>query len=360
MIDALHNLDVRVILWVTGFLNRGSPEYDFAKAEGFAVSGGQDFFWWRGTGIHLDFTNPQALDWWHSRMDPIMEMGVDGWKVDRSADYVSDPIEAHLGLISQQAFKRYFYADFYDYTTSRNPQAITFARTFSDHQSGAGAPVSKISVGWSGDFHGNFSGLEAQKNDVYQAARLGYSATGVEIGGYGDVPPDKRSLIRHAQFAALTPVMENGGMNGGEAEHLPWYWDGQTVDIYRYYATLHSELVLYLFSYGVEANLTGESILRDPDPDLSQHLLGEEILVSAITSDTERKNVVFPPMGRWIDYWAEDTFFEGGPPAPFAGAKTINAPALSNETTPARHAFRVQKPICQARPRIAVCKPVAK
>jgi alpha-glucosidase (family GH31 glycosyl hydrolase) len=312
MITGLHNLDVRVILWVTGFINNDSPDYDFVKSEGFGVSGGQDFFWWRGTGIHLDFTNPQALDWWHARMDPLMAMGIDGWKVDRSVDYISDPVETSIGVLPLPDFKAYFYSDFFDYTTQRNPQAITFARTYSDHQSGAGAPISKVSVGWSGDFHGSFSGLEAQKNDVYRAATMGYAAPGVEIGGYGVIPPDKRSLIRYTQFAALTPLMENGGLNGGEAEHLPWFWDQETVDIYRYYATLHSELVPYLFSYGVEANLSGESILRETDPELGQHLLGEEILVSAVTSDTGSKTVAFPAADRWVDYWNEATYFEGG------------------------------------------------
>jgi alpha-glucosidase (family GH31 glycosyl hydrolase) len=312
MIAGLHGLGIRVIVWVTGFINNNSPDYELVKNEGFGVAGGLDFFWWRGTGIHIDFTNPRALDWWHSRMDPLMDIGVDGWKVDRSVDYVSDPVETSIGILPLQEYKDIFYADFFDYATRRNPEAITFARTFSNHQSGAGAPVSRVSVGWSGDFHGSFSGLEAQKNDVYRAARLGYAAPGVEIGGYGVIPPDKRSLIRYTQFAALTPHMENGGLNGGEAEHLPWFWDQETVEIYRYFATLHSELVPYLFSYGVEANLTGESILRETNPDLSQHLLGEEILVSAITTDTGSKVVSFPGESQWIDYWNEARFFEGG------------------------------------------------
>jgi hypothetical protein len=40
--------------------------------------------------------------------------------------------------------------------------------------------------------------------------------------------------------------------------------------------------------------------------------LGEQILVSAITTDTEIKTVVFPGERRWIDYWDEATYFEGG------------------------------------------------
>ena len=84
-----------------------------------------------------------------------------------------------------------------------------------------GASVSKLSVGWCGDFHGNFKGLNSQKKDIYESAIRGYGAPGVEVGGYFLVKPTKGSLIRYAQFGALTPLMENGGKNGGEKEHLP-------------------------------------------------------------------------------------------------------------------------------------------
>ena len=77
------------------------------------------------------------------------------------------------------------------------------------------------------------------------SAQLGYGAPGVEVGGYMGAVPSKDSLIRYAELAAVTPLMENGGAKGGLAEHLPWTWDTQTVDIYRYFASLHSELGSY-------------------------------------------------------------------------------------------------------------------
>jgi alpha-glucosidase (family GH31 glycosyl hydrolase) len=312
MIAGFHAAGVRVILWITGFVNNDAPDYEHVRAQGYSVEAGKNFQWWKGSGIHLDFTNPEAMRWWHSRMDKILDLGIDGWKVDQSADFVTDPVSTSIGSLSRQDFKQYYYADFFDYSTSRNPQFIIFARPYSSREQAAGAPVSRHSVGWSGDFRGDFAGLEAQKNDVYESARLGYGAPGVEVGGYWPVHPDKKSLIRYAQFAALTPLMINGGLNGGEAQHLPWYWDQETVDIYRYYATLHSELVPYLFSYSVEAYIEGLSILREPDSERSQHMLGEEIFVSAITADTEVKLVDFPGGARWIDYWNEGYFYEGG------------------------------------------------
>ena len=311
MIDQFHSQGVKVIMWITGFVNNDSPDYDFVKNQGFVVNNGQDFSWWKGVGVHIDFTNASAKNWWHSKMDNMLNMGIDGWKCDKGADQLTNSVTTSIGNIPKQDFKKYYYADFYDYSVSRNPQAIIIARAYS-HQGGIGALRSKSPISWQGDFRGDFEGLNDQKNDIYTSAQMQYAAPGVEVGGFMYVNPTKRSLIRYAQFGAMTPLMENGGMNGGETNHLPWYYDTQTVDIYRYFATLHSELVPYVFSYSVEAHLTGRSILRDTNSSLNHHKLGEEIFVSVLTSDVTSKNVDFPSGGKWIDYWDETKVFDGG------------------------------------------------
>lgn len=140
---------------------------------------------------------------------------------------------------------------------------------------------------------------------------MGYGAPGVEVGGYKNAP-SKNSLIRYAEFGALTPLMENGGENGGLSQHLPWYWDAANVSIYQYFATLHSELGSYNFSYGVESHLTGTSIIRGFDKTRAQHLLGDQVFASIITTDVTTKSVTFPTGSNWIDYWNEDTVYTGG------------------------------------------------
>jgi alpha-D-xyloside xylohydrolase len=147
---------------------------------------------------------------------------------------------------------------------------------------------------------------------LYTAAQAGYSAVCVEVGGFLGAKPTKKTLIRYAQFGALMPVMNNGGGNGGLTNHLPWWHDEQTTDIYRYYATLHSELVPYIFSCSVESNLTGVPIVRDSDIEKKHHKLGEELFVSFITSDTNAKEVVLPSESDWIDYWDEENVYRAG------------------------------------------------
>lgn len=311
MIDDLHAKGIRVVMWITGFENVESPNYNFVKQQGYVVDNGEDFEWWKGTGVHIDFTNPDAKDWWHGRMDNVLDMGIDGWKVDQSPDRLGGTIDTSIGTISKQEFKEYYYADFYDYTTNKNPQGIALARPYSS-QGGFGAPISKLNMGWPGDNQGNWGGLVEQLDDIYRSAEAGYGAFGAEVGGYYGEAPGKEVLIRWAQLGATTPLMENGGVNGGNTNHLPWFHDSETVDIYRYFATLHSELVPYIFSYGVESHLSGESIIRSPDRTRWQHQLGEEIFVSALTSSASQKSVTFPEGADWIDYWDHSTVYQGG------------------------------------------------
>jgi alpha-glucosidase (family GH31 glycosyl hydrolase) len=312
MISAFHAAGVKVLLWLTAFFDKDAPNYAYAKQHNYCVNRNADSTWWKGAGVHLDITNPAAKAWWNAQLGTLMAGGVDGWKLDRGADYIGDPVQTSAGTLSAIEFKKRLSGDFFDFTTSVNPNAIVCTRPYDAEQGGIGSDPSKCSVGWVGDHDGGFGGIASQKDDIYTSAQMGFGAPGVEVGGYLGANPTKDSLIRYAEFGALTALMENGGSNGGLAEHLPWHWDTATTDIYRYFATLHSELGSYNFSYGVEAHLTGKSIVRAPDKMRSQHLLGDQLFVSVITTDVTTKSVTFPTGSSFIDYWDESKVYAGG------------------------------------------------
>jgi hypothetical protein len=46
--------------------------------------------------ITRDYTNPDAMKWWHSQMDAIIALGIDGWKCDGT-----DPFLYELGGIAK-------------------------------------------------------------------------------------------------------------------------------------------------------------------------------------------------------------------------------------------------------------------
>lgn len=342
IIDNLHNREIRVVLWLTGIVNNKSKYYDTVwdnycypnqdpehdpETEKCATTK-----WWKSGGrsdsIHIDFRNPGVRNWFAGIVSPLMQSDVDGFKCDNGADqyYIPEDGNGTEEDINGTDLRNYYYDTFFQVAKEQKPEGIIISRAYSRQQQnpdGVGAPISVSPINWQGDFCGDFLGLERQMIDVYTSAEKGYGAPGVEIGGYrspensacGGRGISTKSFIRYTQFGALTPLM----LNGGEDErHEPWNEEnGEEVpDIYRYYATLHSELVPYIFSYSVESHRTETSILRDTDRDKAQHKLGEEIFVSVVTNGEESKNVVFPQGNRWIDYWNETA-------APYNGGETI-------------------------------------
>ncbi len=332
MIRGFHEKGVKVVLWMTGNINRmsGNPKtktpgdvpngksaaYDKAKAKGYGVNGSTgDIGWWKGVGMHLDTTNPDAAEWLEGRLDPLMEMGIDGWKTDEGVGAVPDPTVTFSGKMSRQEFKVHYYGWMADYTRKRNPDSLIISRPYS-HQHGFHTSIEKCIMGWCGDFAGNYKGLKHQLDNLYRSANAGYGPLSVEVGGFQGASSNKAQLIRYTQFGAMMPGMENGGSNGGLENHLPWWQDEksgggtETTDIYRYYATLHSELVPYIFGVGVDSHLRKMPMVRQADIKKAQHLLGDDIFVSVMTEDS-KKHVEFPE-GRWIDYWQQEKIHAGG------------------------------------------------
>jgi len=314
MINELHHYGVRVVVWISGAMNSSSKDtpqdkpcaYDEVIRRGWVVNEGREFYWWKGKGVHIDFTRKEACDWFGTQMNKLMKMGVDGWKVDEAEQYLEKSIViTSIGAIEKSEFKKYYYAAVADQSRKLNPESIILARPFS-------ASINKCIVGWCGDYSGDWEGIRSQMHNLYKSAEAGYSTLCVEVGGFLGAKPTKESLLRYAQFGALMPVMNNGGSNGGLSNHLPWFHDEETVDIYRYFAVLHSELVPYLFSCSVDAHLKGDTIVKSPDPGKAQHLLGDCIFASPVVGPDSEKQVVLPETGYWVDYWNEDKLFAPG------------------------------------------------
>ncbi len=321
LIADLHAQDIRVLAWITSLINARSlesyskgkaPNYDLALQNKYFVNNGQTYEWWKGWGSFLDYTNPDALTWWHGQMDQALELGLDGWKTDAGCRAFPDTTECFNGLITRQEYSHLYYQDFYEYTQQKNgEQTIIFAKPFDeDRRDSMYVPVNYTPTTFMGDQLHDWSnkGFGNALQNIFLSAQKRYVAVGSDIGGYmGDMEIEKNLLIRWAQFGALCPIMENGG----HGERRPWMFDEQTLTIYRYFAKLHSQLVPYFYSYGVLAHETGMPILRPAAGDW-QYTLGEELFVAAMYEDAMFRAVTLPADCDWIDYWNDDETFTGG------------------------------------------------
>jgi len=321
MIQNFKSANIKVILWLTGCINsvskdvpmQKSPDFDYVRKKKYAINNGKESHWWKGEGVHLDFTNKEAVNWWSKKLDKVFVDGVCGWKVDQGEQTFGDitgSVITSVGKMSLRDFKFFYYDSMFDYATSRKDEGIILARPFS-HQGGMASRISKVSIGWSGDFSGDWSGIKLQLNNIYTSAQAGYGALACEIGGFQHKHSTKAELLRYVQFASMCATMINGGANGALTNHLPWYHDNEVTDIYRYFVNLHYELRGYIFSGLVDAYQNGGSVLKDVSFEEESHKLGNNIFFKAITSDTNIVTFKLPEDGEWIDFWTDEKY-EGG------------------------------------------------
>ena len=320
MIDSLHNMNVKVIVWITGAMNitgkdvpvQKTPSYDYVIKNGYAVNEGKNSLWWKGEGVHIDNTNEKAKKWWHRQLDKAFaDYNLDGVKADDSPYAFGENVRTSIGLLTNEEFSISYYHDISKYVKSRNKNGVMLARGYS-HQTGAASNVEDVMVSWSGDCSGSWRGLRLQIQDIYKSARIGYGALACEIGGYSIKRSNKNEFTRYAQFGSMCPVMINGGANGALRNHLPWFHGKDTENTYKYFATLHNELAPYIFSNSVDSHLKGGSIVKNTSFKNESHTLGNDIFVKAITSSNNLVMVVFPNTeDKWLDFWTDKEYNSG-------------------------------------------------
>lgn len=310
MLASLCHKGIRPILWLTGNVNRRGKDtrlqkcaqYDHAVSHKYGVNNSKPYKWWKGEGIHIDFTNPEATEWWYTQLDKVFNENVYGWKVDQGEVWLGKKVKTSIGKMTNEDFRHYYYDAMFDYTVSRKKDGIIIARPFS-WQGGMEASIEKANMCWCGDFEGDWAGLKKQIDNIYRSSQLGYGAVATEIGGFFNKNSNARQFIRYAQFGATTACMINGGENGAFSSHIPWYWGKEIADSYRRCVTIHRALAPYMFSTVVDAHLNGGSLLWNTNLQTYSHQIGRDVFTKAITSDSSEVTVYMPSEGTWMDVW---------------------------------------------------------
>lgn len=307
LISELKGQDLALIMWATCAINTDDPDYNLALQKGYFAPGLEKFKWWKGTGGLIDYQNPEAMKFWHRRMDKALDLGIDGWKVDG--------VDATIALKSLKKRNQYaadYYADFFHYSREHTGRPmVIMARgieQFNEHTLSLPSWVNPFRAGldlkyaavedsfmtWMGDQDPTWGGMRDAFIDFRLSADAGYLVPGFDIAGYRDGKPDKELFLRWAQWGAFAPFMENGGV----AEHRPWKFGEDAVAIYRRLAVWHEELGWYFYSLSEQNFLAGKSLV---EMNGKSYLLGDAVSVTPIFSAGGKAAFKLPD-GDWR-YW---------------------------------------------------------
>ncbi len=335
MIEEMREDGVRTVVWVTPWVNLESadgqcppdpaseklhrepaPNYAEGAAAGHFVRNaeGQAHVgrWWMGTGSVVDFTSPDASEWWKRQARHVFELGVEGVKADDGEGYYFPP-DARFADGRRGAEAAWDYGRLYRRVTQESldevhgpGRGVVFGRSGWSGQQATG-------MLWGGDQASDFWSLRALLASLLTAAATGFSNLSHDVGGYLGKRLAERCepelLVRWAQLGALSPLMQAHGRFQQEA----WTYDARVLDLYREAVLLHERLVPYIRAAAATAARSGLPAMRplclvDPgDPEgwgiADSYFLGPALWVAPVLDDGARSRRTYLPRGEWRCWW---------------------------------------------------------
>ncbi len=243
--------------------------FNQVKEKGFLAGKCYHIKWWKLKGGFIDYTNPEAMKWWHDLQQQVFDLGIDGWKLDGTATLLYSQIgpvpliyqKTHDGLMTTRTYMDRYYRDEYAHGLSQNPEFVTLSRGIDRwyHPEGF-APIDASPVNWVGDQKHTWQssgkitaedrantdiamngtdGIETAIQNILASAKLGYNIIGSDVAGFSGsiIPP--RLYIRWTEFSAFCGLF----LNGGHGERALWKRTPEELETIRKFSWLHTELV---------------------------------------------------------------------------------------------------------------------
>jgi alpha-glucosidase (family GH31 glycosyl hydrolase) len=336
MIDRLHGLDVKVLLWQIPIVpidrdrDVSSTAAEQVRADartliarGLCVreednSPYHNRGWWFPGGLLPDWTNPETRRWWTDKRRYLLdEVGIDGFKTDGGEHAWGDELRYHdgsRGAVSNNLFANRYAAAYHELLARTGTDGITFSRA---GFTGAGA----VPCHWAGDEDSTWEAFRASITAGLTAGMSGVPFWGWDIAGFSGEIPTVELWARATAMSALCPIMQyHSEYNHGRSpsnDRTPWnlaerHGDDRAVTIYRWFAHLRDRLLPYITEQADRTVATGVPMMRPLCVDHAdeqlweypfQYLFGDDLLVAPVCWEDTDDLEVYLPAGDWVDVW---------------------------------------------------------
>jgi len=319
MIDGLREEGFRLSLWEHPHVPVGTDAFETGVREGYFVEDGTGSPYVMDhtcqgeyRGALVDFTDPDAVEWWKDKHRRLLEQGVSVFKTDYG-EYVPEDAVFENGKSGRSMHNLYPYLyneAVYEVIGEVNgeDEAVVWGRS-------AWTGSQRFPMHWGGDPQTSWNGMAAALRGGLSASLSGIAFWSHDIGGFRGTPSTPL-YVRWAQFGLLSSNARCHGTTPRE----PWAFGEEAADVFREYARLRYRLLPYLYTYAEVAARTGLPVVRPlvlqyrEDPTVhrmdTQYLLGEDLLVAPVF-DERRTRSVYLPEGEWRDYWTGERY-DGG------------------------------------------------
>lgn len=305
MIDELHAMGFKVMLWICPFVSPDSAEYRDLAAKGYLVKdahrdGPAIVEWWNGHSAVYDLSNPEAMEYFKSILVGMQEeFGVDGFKFD-----AGDPERYQEGRV------RPFDGHSYDCDQTELWAELGLEFPYNEFRAcwkmGGQHLVQRL-----GDKDYSWGDVAKLVPSMVAAGLMGHLYTCPDMIGGGQWASfigvgaeniDQRLVVRSCQIHSMMPMMQ--------FSVAPWrILSPENNAICLKYAQWHASLGDYIISLAEHSAKTGEPIVRHMayefpgegfEECIDQYMLGDRYLVAPIMGPEDVRTVKLPK-GVWRD-----------------------------------------------------------
>jgi alpha-glucosidase len=244
---------VRICANVKPCLLRDHPLFAEAAAAGLLImdrtSEASFVQFWDGIGAYLDFTNPETIAWWKSKVkQTLLDTGIAAtWNDNNEYEIWTDKAVAN-GFGQPRAA-----------TTCKPLQSLSMMRASRDAQKehapdarpflvsrSGGVGMHRYVQTWSGDNSTGWETLRYNSKMGLGLALSGVSNSGHDIGGFSGPAPDPELFVRWVQFGVFMPRFSIHSWHDDGSVNAPWMYP-TIAPIVADLIKLRARLIPYLY-----------------------------------------------------------------------------------------------------------------
>lgn len=316
----------RVSLWQYNFVppRANNRNYQEGAARGYFAKGpdGEVFRYppevkgsWVDDAV-IDFSNPEAADWYTAQIAGLIQMGASTIKTDFGEGI---PEDAHYYAADGRRFHN-LYSLVYNSAVARAIHSQTGEWIVWARSGTAGSQ--RYPVHWGGDSQCSFGGLAGTLRAALSLGLSGFPFFSHDIGGFIG-RPDPELYVRWAQFGLFSSHSRCHGA-GDYNPREPWTFGEEACGIFLRYDRLRYRLLPYIYNQARRCSASAKPMVRAllvdyPDdrntwPIQDQYLFGDSLLIAPVLRPLAEAQTrcLYLPAGVWIDYWTHQAVCSRG------------------------------------------------
>ncbi|QYA24835.1 alpha-xylosidase [Gramella sp. MT6] len=258
----------------------------------------------------LDFSNPETVQWYQSKLKKLFDQGVSVFKVDFGEAAPASGIyhSGRTGFYEHNLYPLRYNKAVAEITKQVKGYSLIWARS-------TWAGSQRYPLHWGGDAATTNTAMSATLRGGLSLGLSGFSFWSHDVGGFVTKSPEDL-YRRWTPFGMLTSHVRSHG----EPPTEPWEYSEEFLKDFRKADNMRYKLMPYIYAQAKLSSEKGLPMLRamfveypdDPGSWLidDQYLFGSDMLVAPLFEEVTGRNVYLPP-GSWIDYQTNKVY-DGG------------------------------------------------